>query len=395
MKILIVEDSDSNRLLLERILTKAGYTDLESAASASEAYRVLRLDDAAGPATDVDLILMDILMPDVDGLTACRRIKRFPDLHDVPVIMVTAKGDIESLQAGFDAGAMDYITKPFQKPELLARVRSALTLKKETDRRKARELEIADIGARIQRSLLRAKPPEHLSGACVASLSIPSQRIDGDFYDFFQPAEDLLDILVADVMGKGVPAALLGAAAKTRFLQAAHRLVPRTDDCGSRTVVPPEAIVGIVHEEMTEELMELEAFITLCYARLDFARMRLRLIDCGHVRTLHYVAAEGGCRWIRGDNLPLGVLEGEALQPVEAALGVGDVLLFYSDGITEAQNPSGEFFGEDRLQESVEANAGCEPEALVERVCDAVRVFSGVKAHSDDLTCVAVRMSAL
>ena len=390
MKILIVEDSESNRLLLERILQKAGYTDVECARSAFEAYGILGIEEIGGPKTAVDLVLMDILMPKVDGLAACRRIKAIPDLTDVPVIMVTSKGDIESLQEAFDAGAMDYITKPFQKLELLARVRSALALKEETDRRKARELEIADIGARIQRSLLRARPPARLPGARLASFSIPSQRIDGDFFDFFQPAEGLFDIVVADVMGKGVPAALLGAAAKTRFLEAAFRLSCGLATCRGGSVAAPEKIVGLASREMTRELMELEAFITLCYTRLDFSRMRARMINCGHVRTLQYAASKKACRWIGGKNLPLGVVAEETPQPVEFAIAPGDVLVYYSDGMTEAQNADGDFFGENRLLRLVEAHAGLDPKALVSRIYHAVAAFTGSHTFHDDLTCIAV-----
>jgi CheY-like chemotaxis protein len=143
MGILIVDDSAGERLLLSTILKGAGFAELWTAASAEAAFAQLGLDGAAAN-LDVDLILMDISMPDTDGITACRCIKEAPALQDVPVIMVTGSSESDDLQAAFAAGAMDYITKPPRRPELLARVRSALRLKAEMDGRKARERQLLD-----------------------------------------------------------------------------------------------------------------------------------------------------------------------------------------------------------------------------------------------------------
>jgi CheY-like chemotaxis protein len=144
MSIVIVDDSASQRLLLASVLRSAGYVDVLTLASAAEAFACLGLEGGDGRATGVDLVLMDVSMPETDGIQACRRIKLAPELQDVPVIMVTASTEVEDLQAAFAAGAMDYITKPPQKAEMLARVRSALNLKHETDARKARERQLLD-----------------------------------------------------------------------------------------------------------------------------------------------------------------------------------------------------------------------------------------------------------
>jgi CheY-like chemotaxis protein len=144
MSILIVDDTLSQQLLLSAVLRSSGYGDVQTVPSAEQAFTRLSEDGGTGGAPDVDLILMDISMPEVDGIEACRRIKAQPAWQDIPVIMVTASTETEDLQAAFAAGALDYITKPPKKDEMLARVRSALNLKHEMDARKARERQLLD-----------------------------------------------------------------------------------------------------------------------------------------------------------------------------------------------------------------------------------------------------------
>ncbi len=147
MSILIVDDSASQRLLLSSLLRSGGYTGLIQADSAQAAFDCLGLRDGATSAT-VDLILMDISMPEIDGIMACQRIKAAEHLADIPILMVTASTEAEDLELAFAAGALDYITKPLNKIELLARVRSALRLKQEIDRRKAAEHALAELARR-------------------------------------------------------------------------------------------------------------------------------------------------------------------------------------------------------------------------------------------------------
>ena len=142
MKILIVDDSEDSRDITEAALFTAGYREITTAESAKDAFAMLNLDQPSKPAEPFDLMLLDIVMPEVDGIEACARIRSDTRYVDVPVIMVTSLADMESLGNAFVAGATDYITKPVNRIELLARVRSALKLKAELERRQAREREL-------------------------------------------------------------------------------------------------------------------------------------------------------------------------------------------------------------------------------------------------------------
>lgn len=146
MTILLVDDSPIQRLALALLLKEAGYTDLLMAGSAVEAFRYLQQDMAA----QVDLILMDLNMPEINGIEACRQIKRMIGQQDVPIIMVTSSDETEDLKLAFAAGAIDYIIKPPKQVELIARVQSALKLKHETDGRKARERELQKLNERLE-----------------------------------------------------------------------------------------------------------------------------------------------------------------------------------------------------------------------------------------------------
>jgi PleD family two-component response regulator len=142
MRILVVDDAEDSRDLTEAALLSAGYNDVVTAASAWETLKILDVGRITEGRPSVDLVLLDIVMPEIDGIEACARIRNDFRYADIPIIMVTSLDDMDSLANAFVAGATDYITKPINRVELVARVRAALKLKSELDRRQAREREL-------------------------------------------------------------------------------------------------------------------------------------------------------------------------------------------------------------------------------------------------------------
>jgi len=244
-----------------------------------------------------------------------------------------------------------------------------------------------EIGFEIQQMLLLDHRAVEVPGLCVAALTIPSQQIDGDFYYFYTHRNHCLDVLVADVMGKGIPAALLGAATKSHILEALCHLLALSPN---GPLPAPKDIVTLAHAAMVPHLMALDSFVTLCYARVDVDQRRLDLVDCGHTGVLHWQAQTGRCDIVYGDNLPLGIRPGERFEQIAVPCEPGDLWLFYSDGITETRNPAGELFGVERLVECVQINRDLGPDAMVDAIRHAVFAFSGSDQLADDLTCVAI-----
>jgi sigma-B regulation protein RsbU (phosphoserine phosphatase) len=388
MKVLIAEDELVSRRLLQSYLERWGH-EVVAARNGQEAWTLFQ-------SGDFPVVISDWMMPEMDGLELIRRIRACARSGYVYAILVTSKSQTEDIIEGMEAGADDFVSKPFDRDELRVRLRAgqrvielerALVNSLE-DLGRAREREI-ETGARIQQMLLLGQLPREPRSLRVAALTIPSQQIDGDFYDFVEHDGQRLDVVVGDVMGKGVPAALLGAAIKSHFLRALSHLAASLD----RGKLPePEDIVASVHAEVTKQFIGLETFATLCYARFDLGRGMVDFVDCGHTKTIHLRRRLGTSVMLQGDNVPLGFSERERYQQVSVPLDQGDVFFFYSDGVTEAKNEAGEFFGTDRLVKLIETNGQLEPEELIDAVRQAVVAFSRCETFTDDLTCVAVKL---
>lgn len=259
----------------------------------------------------------------------------------------------------------------------------------EVERAKMREREI-EIGSEIQKAVLLGQPAGNIKGIDLDVLTIPSKRIDGDFYDFSYYNDNCLDILFGDVMGKGIPAALLGAAIKSTFLESKVELITKFSE---KKLPEPADIVTQAHSHIAVKLIDLSSFVTLHYARINLEQNRMDFVDCGNTPIIHFSDFTNTCWRIKGTNIPMGFSENELYEQFSLPLEENDLLFFYSDGITEASNPDGVLFGEDRLTELIKENCRNEPSVLIENIKNAVISFSQAETFRDDLTCAAIRIN--
>ncbi|MDZ7637671.1 MAG: SpoIIE family protein phosphatase [Bryobacterales bacterium] len=247
-----------------------------------------------------------------------------------------------------------------------------------------------DIGSRIQQSLLFSRVPERIDGASVAALTLPSQTIDGDFYDIVDYSPSCFDVVVGDVMGKGVPAAILAAGTKSGLFRALCQLMV---DTGRREIPQVDAIVTSLNAAVARQMISVDSFASLSYARFDLVQNTVSFVDAGHTKTFHLRVRDQQTFLLQGDNLPLGIVHNEVYQQIAHRFEPGDIFVFYSDGITEARNPAGEFFGEYRLYECVRKSADLPADELIGVIRATVVAFSQREVFEDDLTCVVVRIN--
>jgi sigma-B regulation protein RsbU (phosphoserine phosphatase) len=382
VKILIADDDSITRRLLETILSKWGYQVI-IAQDGDEAWRILQTESAP------KLAILDWMMPGLDGIEICRRARQRLDAPYVYILLLTSKIRKEDIVEGMESGADDYLTKPFNRHELEVRLGAGLRISdlqeallassEELARARTREAQTA---AHLREALLLGQPPVLHPGLEVAALSAPGLVLEGDFYDFFPHGEQGLDIVLGDVQGQGLPAALIAAATRTHFLRVLHQ-------AGD---ISPAQIVTQVGDAVGGQFLGQKTFETLCYARFDPAGKALDYVDCGHAPTLHFQKQTGTCRALRGDNMPLGIAQSEEYRAASLTFQTGDQFLFSSEGMTTAQNEDGEAYGIERLTRFMEEHSDSAPPALLARLIETVQAFAAGPL-SAPLTAVAVRVT--
>jgi phosphoserine phosphatase RsbU/P len=418
-RVLIIDDDESIREAYQMILTlkqqpggSSGNVESNKGWDRKEAhqkrgpYDIVFADSGESGIKEVEkgvkqnqpfaVIFVDMMMTGIDGAETAREIWKIDPRSKIIIVTASSEYKPGEIVQVTNRDDIFYLRKPFKSAEIVQFAR-ALTSQWNLEQEKeqlsselaqARQQEIETASA-IQRTLLLGKQPEGLQGVEISQKTIASQEVDGDFYDFYSFKDRCLDVVVGDVMGKGVAAALLGAALKSQILYAINIGIISSADASP---AEPKEIISAVHSEMITQLEELESFVTLCYARFDLERSRLSLVDCGHTRTIHFDRSLKQVRLLQGENTPLGFPVFEAFSQVELEYSPGDIFFFYSDGLTEARNPSGDFFGEERLVQLVSENRKDNPDQLIESVYRQVLAFSQSGVFNDDLTFVVVKI---
>ncbi|AOZ10515.1 SpoIIE family protein phosphatase [Cupriavidus malaysiensis] len=275
----------------------------------------------------------------------------------------------------------------------------------------ARRAEL-ELGAGIQRALLTRDLPPAVLDCFLSGFNTASQGINGDFFDLFQFSEGCFDILVGDAMGKGVPAALLGAGLKMQFARSLAELVTRGGPAdrapqavpaiaagaarGNRRAPPqPAEIIAHVQRAMHRQLEELESFVTVCYLRIDRNRNTLTWVGCGHEETL-LLGADGSHRFLANQHPPLGVLESADIEQSEVALGAGQTVVLYSDGVTDAVGTDGERFGLPRMTDTLHRLLGTHqrPGTIARGMQHVMQAYTADGRIADDMTMLVLQTPA-
>jgi phosphoserine phosphatase RsbU/P len=309
--ILIVDDDPTSRLILESILRKEGFVVI-TAVNGREGRLLAEREQP-------DLIIMDIMMPEEDGLTACATLKSNVCTTNIPVIFISVFDDVTSKIAGFNAGGVDYITKPYQVQEVVARVRLQIRLFHSYRSMVAASLEQLKHLSDSQKSTLAQ--PEEYPEAGFSVFYLPAQAAGGDFYDVIHAGVGIYDYLVADISGHHTGTALPAAALKVLLRQNAAMLYSPLEN------------LNLVNQHLRSVLQE-DQYATLIYARLNKTRMSLTLVNAGHPAAIIYRSGSG-VEVIPQSGDGLGLFENISLDVKEIPIAQGDRVFLFSDGLIE------------------------------------------------------------
>lgn len=268
-------------------------------------------------------------------------------------------------------------------------IRSDITQRKRSEQglAKARASQLA-IAAQIQETLLLPPLPGCPAGIPLASMFTAAEGVAGDFHALTIHHADCFDLVVGDVMGKGIAAALVGAAVKMEYASCLRELEKQN----AGRLAEPAEIVAALRQRLTPKLIELECFVTLGYLRFDRSKRVLKSVGCGHPEIIIISAA--GAVSLPNQQLPLGLVEEEAPCQTETPWDPGAVVLLYSDGLSEATAPDGSILEADglvRIAQEAHA-AGRHPATITAAVLQAVDAFTGGQPPQDDRSLVAVRL---
>ena len=385
--LLVVDDNEDNRYTLTRRLKREGYTQVVTANDGRQALEVLK-------SRRVDLMLLDIMMPEMDGYQVLEQIKADAALRNIPVIMISALEEVESVIRCVELGAEDYLAKPFNPTLLRARVGASLEKKRLRDEVRAslaRLEQELDAARTLQLGMLPSAFPVVSASQPVQvhALMEPAREVGGDLYDAFYAPDGTFCFLVGDVSGKGAAAAMFMARARSLVRMAVVELRPRLAE-GERS---PAYIAEAVSRELFQDNRE-RMFVTLFLGFLDPHTGVLSYINAGHPLP-YLLRAGGGLEKIDGKpQAPLAVRAAIRYQDQTVSLHAGDALFACTDGVVEAMNGAGELYSSGRLEAQLLATCDAEPETMVHAIKLHVDTFAGGAPKADDVTMLAIRRPA-
>ena len=370
-RILIVDDVKSNIDILVEALR-----DEYKLSVALDGAAALRNVEQRAP----DLVLLDIVMPGIDGYEVCRRLRAQQSTHDLPIMFLSSLEDVKDKTRGFEVGGNDYLTKPFEVLEVKARVRSLLKAKAYADAIReamARDLRIA---REIQMGILPADLAEVTSGTDldVHAIIEPAQKVGGDLYEVLRASDDRIVVALGDVSGKGIPAALFMAVTVTILRTLA------------RHIADPAEILRRLNDELAKQNPR-GMFVTMQCLVFDFEHRHVSCAGAGH----HQLAIISPGRPPRlacpSSGRPAGLMASNPIERETFPLEPGETFVLFSDGVSEAMNAAEDFYGDERLLMTLSASAQTPAADTVATLLADVRAFAGGAKQSDDITILAAR----
>ncbi len=368
--VLIVDDEERILEILKLYLEKHNY-EVYTANSGQEALEVLEQIKA-------DVIVSDLMMPDIDGTQLCKIVKNEEKYENPYFIMLTARTNIDSKIEGLKIGADDYITKPFNVKEVIARVYSGARIKnlqktiveknRELERYKSKMEKEIYMASRFQKSLIPRKG-RVTDDIFIDYLYIPAIQIGGDIFDIREQSNGNIAFFVADVTGHGIVAALIAAILKLSFVQA----------CSLYDT--PYEIARKINKDLIDTTTD-EQFVSIFLGVIDTDKMELKYVRAGHPE--QFLKTDGKIVELGGDGFLMGITENLLIQEQKIRILPEDTVYLFTDGITEAQNDSGELFGSERLKNLLKDRDD------LARVMKEIRFFT--TNFSDDITLVKIQL---
>jgi sigma-B regulation protein RsbU (phosphoserine phosphatase) len=330
-----------------------------------------------------DLVLLDIVMPGMDGYEVCRRLREWPETAEVPIMFLSSLEEVQNKARGFEVGGNDYLTKPFEMLEVKARIRSLLKAKLYNDAAKEQIASELRVAREIQMGML----PHDFDSVGQAyhvdfgAVLVPAREVGGDLYGICAACPDRLVVFLGDVSGKGIAASMF----MVRAISLARLL--------SRQIAEPEGILARLNDELAVDNPS-GMFVTFLCAVFEPRWQRLTLANAGHCRPI-LLPGSGSARWaVSRLGTALGFERGLTFERTELSLRSGDTLILYSDGVSEAFNLRDECYGTERLLAEAGTLSERSPAEITSALLRDVRAFAGTAPQSDDIAILALKVNA-